>query len=237
MHAGQPAHFTSNGTNLTEATPIRTAPLVENVISKDGFLQVVEDQLSRLPALGLIFRIRFNNLFLQRINGCVARALFLRTRVKCCAQILAVTLRDLTDHLFIKRFHRDFAFLNLERFVKLFLPPTETIDLFVGKHQGLDHNVLGDFVRACFNHNYGFSAPRHNQIQSRLAHVIVGGIDDVSTLYKADAHARNRIKEWDVRKVESARGTRYCNYVWIVIRIRGDDACYDLRFIPEALSK
>src|SRR5207253_9803732 len=77
MRARQPADFAVNRANPWEASPVRAATMIQNVIAEDLLLQMVENLLGHLSPLELIFGMRFDDFLLQRIDGRVAGAFFL----------------------------------------------------------------------------------------------------------------------------------------------------------------
>ena len=61
MRAWQPANFARDWTNLGEASSIGPAAMIQNVVTEDGFLQVIETLFRQRARFGLILRIRFHN--------------------------------------------------------------------------------------------------------------------------------------------------------------------------------
>src|SRR6266404_1411376 len=82
VNARQPANFAAYRTNFREAASIGASSLVEYIVAEDSFLQVIENLLRHLSLLNLILRIRFDDFFLQRINGGIAVAFFLAGRIQ-----------------------------------------------------------------------------------------------------------------------------------------------------------
>ena len=102
VNARQPTNFAADRTNFGEPATIRTATFVENIVAEDRLFQMIEDLFRHLPFLRLIFRIRLDNFFLQRVNRGIARALFLVGRIERCAQTVAVVSLNFAQHLFIQ---------------------------------------------------------------------------------------------------------------------------------------
>src|SRR5712675_332096 len=67
MHTRQQSHFTSNLPDLIERPPIRTPPLVQNVVAEIFLAQTLESALRQNSLLFVFFRNRRDNLVLQRI--------------------------------------------------------------------------------------------------------------------------------------------------------------------------
>ncbi len=198
---------------------------------------MIEDQLRHRALFRLIFRVRLDGLQLQRIDSCITRTLVLRHRLECCTQCFGVLLAEVSHHFGVQLDRSYIALLNLERFVQFLLPTTETIDLFVGHHQGLNHDLFRNFIGAGFDHNNRFFSSRDNQVQTRFTHFIVSRINDVASFDQADAHARNRIQERDIGQEERTRRTCYRNHVGIVVGIGGDDTGNNLSFVSVTFSE
>src|SRR5436305_820544 len=123
---GTPASIIAKAPPQTPA--IRPTAAIEDVVAEDLLFQVIEDRLGHRALLWLIFRIALDDFFLQRVDGGVARALFLARRIERCAQTFRVVPLNLSHHLFVKSWWRDRAFLDVESLVEFLLPTTQPIN-------------------------------------------------------------------------------------------------------------
>ena len=114
---------------------------------------MIEDRLGHRALLWLIFRIALDDFFLQRVDGGVARALFLARRIERCAQTFRVVPLNLSHHLFVKSRRRHRAFLDVESLVQFLLPTTQPINFLVGEHQRFNHNRFRNFLGSGFDHD------------------------------------------------------------------------------------
>src|SRR5712691_1729207 len=142
VNAWQPTNLATYRSNLREPPTIRPASVVENIVTKDRLLQMVEDHLRHQSLLRLIFGIRLDNFFLKRVDGGVAVPLFLAGGIQSGAQTIGVVSLNLAQHFLIQLDWSYFTLLDVQSFVQLLLPATEAIDLLVGEHERLDHDLF-----------------------------------------------------------------------------------------------
>src|SRR6267142_5712782 len=134
MDPWKPANFAAYWSYLGEPAAIGTATVIENIVTKDGFFQVVENLFRHLSFFRFILGIAFYDLFFQGINGSVAVAFFLVGCIERCAQAIGVVSLDFSEHFFVELRFDDFALLYIECFVELLLPPTKAINFLVSEH-------------------------------------------------------------------------------------------------------
>src|ERR1700730_4559762 len=163
--ARQPTYFAGDGANFGKTPAIGTASMVQNIVAKDLFFEMVESLSGPCPQLWLILRIALDDFFFQSINSGITGPLFLARGIKRGAQALGIVTLNLRDHLLVQYRWFDRSLLDCERFVEFFLPATEPVDLLVSKHQGLNHDRFGDFLRPGFDHHDRFFGSGDNQVQ------------------------------------------------------------------------
>src|SRR5688572_9248176 len=115
MNSRQPANFARNRPDLREFSSVGPTAFPEHVLAKDLFLQVRECLSGPLASLGLIFRIRIDDLLFQRIDGGVACELVLSGRIQSSPKPVAEILFHFSYDIFVDRRWREFTFRNVER--------------------------------------------------------------------------------------------------------------------------
>src|ERR1700738_3551304 len=237
VRAWQPADFAGDRANFGKTPSIRPAAMVQNIVAENLFFEMVESFLGHRAQLRLILWIDLDNLFLQSIDGGITHALFLTRGVEGRTQALGISTFDLADHFFVQHRRLHGPLLDFQRFIKLFLPATEPVDLFVREHQGLDHDRFRHFLSAGFDHYDRFFRPRDNQIQLRFANLVVSRIDNVPAFYPTDARAGDRRRERNIGEIKRTRRSGDGYHVGIVIRVGRDYRRYHLGFIAITLSE
>src|SRR5256714_1339095 len=77
VYARQPANFTAYRSYFGKPPAIGSAAIIENVVTKEGFLQVVENLFRHLSFFRFILGVALYDLFFQGVNGGIAVAFFL----------------------------------------------------------------------------------------------------------------------------------------------------------------
>ncbi len=99
----------------------------------------------------------------------------------------------------------------------------------MSEHQGLDHDLFIHFLRFGLDHADGFFGSGDNQIQVRIAALVVRRVDDVFPIDQTDTDAGDRIVKRDVRKVKGTRCTRDRDHVRVVFSVGRNNRADDLR--------
>ena len=128
-------------------------------------------------------------------------------------------------------------FGDLQGLAELFLPQAKPLDLFVGEHQGFDHDLFRHLLGLALDHADRFFGAGDDQVQLGFATLVIGRIDDVFAVDQTDANARDRVVERNVRQIKCTRRTGDRDHVRIVFGVRRDDRCDDLRFKPVTVRK
>src|SRR2546421_328841 len=90
VNARQPTNLARDRSNLREAATIRAASVVQDVVAENRLFEMIENLFRHLSLLRLIFWIGFDDLFFERVNRSVTRALLLLRRIERGAQTLRV---------------------------------------------------------------------------------------------------------------------------------------------------
>src|SRR5205085_8514782 len=76
-----------------------------------------------------------------------------------------------------------------------------------------------------------------DEVQARLAHLVVGRVNQVASVHEPDANARDGVREGYVREVEGERRARYRQHVGVVLVVGRDDRGDDLRLVAIAFGE
>ena len=78
------------------------------------------------------------------------------------------------------------------------LEGNDLFDLFLSDGERLDEHVLGNFLRAGFDHRDAAGMSGDSEIERALGHLLFGGIDDERAVQAAHAHGADRAVPGDV---------------------------------------
>jgi len=68
----------------------------------------------------------------------------------------------------------------------------QLLDLLVSQHNSLEHALVGNFLCACLDHNYLFSAAGNGKLKVALLTLLSGGVDNELAVNKTYEHAADR---------------------------------------------
>ncbi len=176
MHARQQTHFAGNLANLIKRAPIRTPPLVQNIVAEKLFAQPLESALRQRTLLFVVFRNGLDNLALQRIHQVIAVFLRMLLRIERIVQPVAVFLRDLLVQRLIKGQRLDGHLLRIDPLIQLLNRADNFLDLRMSKLEGIHNRFFGNLQRAGLHHHDRVFRSRNHDVQQTLLLVRDGRI-------------------------------------------------------------
>ena len=113
----------------------------------------------------------------------------------------------------------------------------DLLDRRVRVLERLNDLFLGDLFGARLDHHDGVVAAGDQEIETALAPLLVGGIDQVLTLDEPHAHAGDRPRERDVGEGQRGGGAGDREHVAVVLGVGGEHEGDDLRLVAPARGK
>src|SRR5262249_21749000 len=154
-----------DGPYFTEPPAVRPMATIQDILSEDLLLELVEYHPGRFPFLRFFLGISGYRALFELIHQRVALQFSVLAGIEGIAQLLGHLPFDIGDHLLIQLALNSFTLLDRKLRVKLPLKTAELFDFVVTEHQCFDHDVFGDFGCTRFDHHYGFVRACYDQVQ------------------------------------------------------------------------
>ena len=110
----------------------------------------------------------------------------------------------------------------------------DLLDRGVGGLERFDDLLLGHFLCARFHHHQPVLAAGDDEVELALFALLESGVDDVLAVNEADAYARDRLLERNLRERERGGGAGNREHVGVVLLIGRQHQRDDLRLVAPA---
>ena len=237
VHAGQHVRLAGDRAQLIERAAVRADAFFEDAFAINFFLQFFKGDVdvARVDVFLAEFGDdRFLRLGLHGVDGGVA--------LKLAGQInrlgeLFVRVRDALadfENFFVADDEREIL-LRLGDFGGEFpLRGDELLNRLVREFKRFDETLVRHLVGGAFNHHHVLLVPDVDEIERRVQHLFVRGIDDEFAVDFADAHRADRAVPRDVRAKQ--RGGSAVDHQHVRIRhlVRRKQQTDDLHFVQKS---
>ncbi len=198
VHPRKNADLDIDLANLIKRPVIRPNAFLQHLLAKD----VLPQQLVVLPELLCSRRIALRQLFLQLILDPLHQRIALKLRVLLRIESIFQPIANLG----LQRSEILLIHLNLTR-NSLRLPSpahqvldrrADLLDLAVRELDGINHLLLGNFLRPRFDHDDTVLRAHDHDVQQAHRPLRIGRIDDHLTVHNPDPHRAHWPVKWDI---------------------------------------